>query len=641
MFPDQDPDTEHVQNDKTDRNVAENAKSDSDTIPNPGNVGDRVEATDIDNDNLTYRLSGVDAPSFAIGRGTGQITVGVGTNLDYETKRTYTVTVTATDPSNESTSIVVTIKVTDVDERPELSKKALVVSGRTNIDHPENDRSTVATYTAAGPRAGNSSWSLLGDDAGDFSISGGALTFSGTPNYESPADRGTDNVYNITVRARSGAYTATQNVTVRVANVDEDGAVSLSPSRAALGVELTASLTDPDGRSGAVPPITTAETDLTDDAAWQWAWSPDGDSGWTNIVGATSNTYTPVQADQGAYLRATASYRDAEGFGKRAIDVTTQIAAVRPDGRVTLSSSRPEVGLGLTASLTDPDGGVTGLTWQWARSPNGTTGWGDIFGATSATYRPVASDLGDYLRATATYTDAEASGQTAEAVSAVQVVEVQADGVVNLSRSRPEVGIGLTATLTDPDGGEIGLTWRWARSPNGSTGWSDISGATLATYTPVAADVGDYLRATATYTDAQAPGQTANAVTAVQVVEVQADGVVTLSTSQLEVGVELTASLNDPDGGVTGLTWQWARSPNGSTGWADISGATLERLQARCGGRGVLSAGHGNLHRRSSLRPDRQCGGRSGHRRATGRASNPVVVATGGWSTVDSQPNRS
>ena len=41
--------------------------------------------------------------------------------------------------------------------------------------------------------------------------------------------------------------------------------------------------------------------------------------------------------------------------------MTTQIAAVAPDGRVTLSSSRPEVGLELTASLTDPDGGVTGL----------------------------------------------------------------------------------------------------------------------------------------------------------------------------------------------------------------------------------------------------------------------------------------
>ena len=37
---------------------------------------------------------------------------------------------------------------------------------------------------------------------------------------------------------------------------------------------------------------------------------------------------------------------------------------------------------------------------------------GDIFGATSATYTPDAADLGDYLRATATYDDAEASGQS-------------------------------------------------------------------------------------------------------------------------------------------------------------------------------------------------------------------------------------
>ena len=37
-------------------------------------------------------------------------------------------------------------------------------------------------------------------------------------------------------------------VTVRVANVDEDGAVALSRSSASVGVELTATLTDPDGR---------------------------------------------------------------------------------------------------------------------------------------------------------------------------------------------------------------------------------------------------------------------------------------------------------------------------------------------------------------------------------------------------------
>ena len=166
---------------------------------------------------------------------------------------------------------------------------------------------------------------------------------------------------------------------------------------------------------------------MTDDAAWQWDKSTDGSTGWTSIAGAHSSAYTPDADDVGSYLRATANYTDGEGFGKSAEDVGGRVTAVRPDGRVTLSSSQPEVGLDLTASLTDPDGGVSGLTWQWARSPDGSTGWGDIFGATSATYRPGAADLGDYLRATATYTDAEASGQSAEAVSGV-VINVQPDG---------------------------------------------------------------------------------------------------------------------------------------------------------------------------------------------------------------------
>ena len=525
-FPDQDLNKAGDQKDQT-REVVENSSSDPESDPNPHDVGTPVTAEDCDgaatcdannSDNLTYSLGGTDSASFTIVRGTGQIQVAPGVKLDYETKQTYTVTVTATDPSftgtnpsNARDTITVTITVTNVKEKPTLSKRALVISGQSNVDHPENDRNTVATYTGAGPQATRVSWSLLGDDAGDFSISGGRLTFRSTPNFESPADRNTDNSYHVTIRAAGGGFTATRAVTVRVTNLDEGGAVSLSSTRAAVGVELTATLTDPDGRSGDTPPITGTATDLTDDAAWLWEKSPDGSTGWASIAGANSNTYTPDTDDVGSYLRATANYTDGEGFGKSEQDETGRVTAVRPDGRVTLSSSRPEVGLDLTASVSDPDGGVTGLTWQWARSPNGTTGWGDIFGATSATYRPGASDLGDYLRATATYDDAQASSQSASRVSGV-VIAVQPDGTVTLSSTQPSVGTSVTATLNDPDGGVTGLTWQWARSADGSTGWTDISGATSANYTPVDADANMFLRATPSYTDAQASGQTVRAV---------------------------------------------------------------------------------------------------------------------------------
>ena len=46
----------------------------------------------------------------------------------------------------------------------------------------------------------------------------------------------------------------------------------------------------------------------------------------------------------------------------------------------------------------------------------------------------------------------------------------------------------------------------------------------------------------------------------VTVTDVEEEGEVTLSAVQPKVAVELTASLEDSDGGVKDITWQWARS---------------------------------------------------------------------------------
>ena len=86
------------------------------------------------------------------------------------------------------------------------------------MEHPENV-TNVATYTASG--AASVQWSLLGDDAGDFNINGGQLTFRTSPDYEDPADANTDNVYMVTVVATAGDLTDDQDVTVTVSNVDD------------------------------------------------------------------------------------------------------------------------------------------------------------------------------------------------------------------------------------------------------------------------------------------------------------------------------------------------------------------------------------------------------------------------------------
>ena len=67
----------------------------------------------------------------------------------------------------------------------------------------------------------------------------------------------------------------------------------------------------------------------------------------------------------------------------------------------------------ITAVLSDPDGGITGITWQWEVSSDQVV-WLDIAGGTSDSYMPIADDAGQYLRVTATYTDGAGSGHSAQ-----------------------------------------------------------------------------------------------------------------------------------------------------------------------------------------------------------------------------------
>ena len=216
------------------RSVAENATA-SDPVEAP------VTATDPDaDDTLAYSLTGDDVNSFDIGTTTGQITVKTGTVLDYEaTKKTYTVKVTATDLAAATATVTVTITVTDVNEPP-------TVTGDPRIWYGENSTGPVATYTATDPEKADLVWSLSGDDSGLFSITNGALSFKNSPNFESPADTGPDNEYNVTVTVSDGRLTGEVDVTVTVTNAEEAGKVTLSSLQPQARTGLVATLTDPD-----------------------------------------------------------------------------------------------------------------------------------------------------------------------------------------------------------------------------------------------------------------------------------------------------------------------------------------------------------------------------------------------------------
>ena len=332
VFADQDTETDGVQNESTTRKVDENTKalagSDDDDAADAtdaagDNVGAVVVATDPDPnaETPTYTLGGADAAKFRV-RANGQIEVGSGTELDYETKTTYMVTLTAEDSFGSSSSIAVTIMVNPIDEVPEIMLGGLAISGMISVEYAENGMDAVATYTAAGPNADMATWTLAGDDAGDFMISGGMLTFVGAPDYEMPADADTDNTYMVTVKAADGTYSNTHAVTVMVTNEDEPGRVTFWRDEAdattaaiMVGDELGGAVDDSDGNPGDTFPIA-MYTRIDNVTSWQWAKSmtPDMMDSWMDI--GTGGMYTVIDDDDGYYLRATASYTDGHGSGK-------------------------------------------------------------------------------------------------------------------------------------------------------------------------------------------------------------------------------------------------------------------------------------------------------------------------------------
>ena len=112
------------------------------------------------------------------------------------------------------------------------------------------------------------------------------------------------------------------------------------------------------------------------------------------------------------------------------VDVTVEVTNVNEDGSVTLSAAQPRVGVEIRANMpVDPDGGVTDVTWQWSKSDMADGTYTKIKGATMAGYTPVADDDEEFLRVTASYTDAEGSGKTAVGMPAtdpnVAVVKVR------------------------------------------------------------------------------------------------------------------------------------------------------------------------------------------------------------------------
>ena len=433
------------------------------------------------------------------------------------------------------------------------------------------------------------------------------------------------------------ALSSMLHVTVTVSDMDEDGSIDLSRVQPQVAVGLTATLTDPDQGQNPTPRIHTivaggwewsvpkvSRPELKKDAHWQSAGGP------VSTDTEAMDSYEPVAGDEGDVLRVKVTYEDAEGAMKTAYKLSYHAVRAVPEGlntapafdETTITLLIPEsaaVGttVGTPISATDADRGdiltyvlggtdasffkinkMTGqLTIGTMLDAERSTGGEDAYSVTVTAHDP-SDEASTPAQVTVTATDVNekptvvlATGADPEMLKVDEnhaVVDVVDDLDTAVDEAATRLILG-TYDATDEDIGD-GDTTADASQVKLSLEGDDADQFKLSdpatpgasqelTFkkspnfeSPTDANQDNAYKVTIVATDKK--GLKGMKALTIEVMNIDEPGKVTFSTIQPGVDQEITASVSDPDGGVTGHKWQWSRSNNEGGPYMDIDDAT-------------------------------------------------------------------
>ena len=259
-------------------------------------------------------------------------------------------------------------------------------------------------------------------------------------------DYETKNSYTVMLKATDTSGAANNNasieVTIHVTDLDEPPEIF----EGGLAIAGDSNVDYDENGTGAVGTYTaqgleaaSATWDLSGDDAGAFTVEGSGESVMLKF-NSSPDFEAPADADGNNVYEVTLEAIDGT-YPKDTHDVMVAVTNVDEEGTVTLSTMSPVVGNAVEAELTDPDGDISGMTWQWA-SAGDDGAYSDIEGETSASYTPDADDVGMTLRATATYDDGEGDGKSAMDVTdnAVVELEVTGDSSVTIEENVATVG---------------------------------------------------------------------------------------------------------------------------------------------------------------------------------------------------------
>ena len=365
---------------------------------------------DVNSDNNENTDAGLDGHSllFKIDNKTGQISVNGDQSAAFDREATpatpasYSLRVIATDPSGSQATVVVTVNVEDVDEAPTIAL----------ADASLQTAQSASIVTEAGEFSVNTNEEAVlkldpdADDTDDF--------VTGLPVFDAydPEGPEPDQVrWSISgpdaKRFEIAELTAPNDTNAVNAEEGDDTALPRVDSSAALRWAGT-------GNTG---------------PSFEDKDSADGDNVYEVTVTAFDGTVGKSQA------------------------VIIKLRNTEDAGSVSLTQRTPQVGIPVTARLSDEDGGIKDLEWQWYRGVTDpenlpTTACTDdtdnclITDAKSSTYTPVTADVDHTLTVRAMYFDAvPTDGDDADTDDDGDVIIKTTDGA---TQARPDANAAPT-----------------------------------------------------------------------------------------------------------------------------------------------------------------------------------------------------
>jgi hypothetical protein len=297
----------------------------------------------------------------------------------------------------------------------------------------------------------------------------------------------------------------------------------------------------------------------------QWQLSTNGGTTFTNISGATSNTYSfsATAGENGYEYRAV--FTNSSGSTTSSAATLTSTSTGAPV--VTTNPSNVTVTAGANATFSAAASGTPTPTVQWQLSTNGGSSYSNISGATSTTYSIPTTASENGYRYRAVFTNSAGSATTTAATLTVDFAPTLTTNPLSTT-----VTSGQAATFTAAASGNPTPTVQWQRSTNGGTSFSNISGATSTTYSFTTSATQNGYEYRAVFTNSVGSATSTAATLTVNATTVAPT--VTTNPSSVTITSGQTATFTAAASGTPTPTVQWQLSTNGGSSFTSISGAT-------------------------------------------------------------------